>query len=651
MKKTVRTIAIYIFAAVLAVFCLFTVSAQSFLYARADSALSYDKTNVLDDLEGATIEGEPFNLSDYAPNAYTKTDVILFSEYCYGYYSNTRSNYGLYMYVWNPQLIGYNLRSELNQIEFTTTEGGSYAKYPLEYLNMSNEPGYEGVLYKFKVVLTSAQKENIFATFSGKSERYYHVSGIELLINGDTNATEYNVNKEYIYSGYAAGYGPDSEAESSLTCRVDKFGTTLSLDVKSTYWRPEGTHSDGYTRDTLHSVYFAVPNDILAEYGNMTAVHARWLNAYTAPIFVTGNRDVYDALVPYLAKYVNGGSRTELIPNTSLEYALIATKAADEAIEDVTAAPYGGYYAFNHYTSSGLPGLPAGTYDNPIYYLNYLFYAENGNADDYTLSAEKLLGNKETGEKGWLETFTALYTASDSSPDYTTLVNGKYLSALFESVDDEFTDVTISSDDEYNLTDKTVSNSIWDKLFGHEIKVDTSYTISAIQKVTRSDLELYSNATTFCNEFYISESDYETFSDYVEAAESANKTVFLFRYYQSEYVSNEATEYMKDTEWSLFDGTTGTYKYVDTNAYFAQMWIQLDFDIIDLTFTKDNVSVVIPVVMSPIDIAADIEPPVNTHDDDVPWLTIALLLAVSIGGLIITRIIKSEIRKAQGGKV
>ncbi len=35
MKKTVRTIAIYLFAAVLAVFCLFTTAAQSFLTAPA----------------------------------------------------------------------------------------------------------------------------------------------------------------------------------------------------------------------------------------------------------------------------------------------------------------------------------------------------------------------------------------------------------------------------------------------------------------------------------------------------------------------------------------------------------------------------------------------------------------------------------------
>ena len=39
MKKTVRTIAIYLFAAVLAVFCLFTTAAQSFLTHRRGHAM------------------------------------------------------------------------------------------------------------------------------------------------------------------------------------------------------------------------------------------------------------------------------------------------------------------------------------------------------------------------------------------------------------------------------------------------------------------------------------------------------------------------------------------------------------------------------------------------------------------------------------
>ena len=78
-------------------------------------------------------------------------------------------------------------------------------------------------------------------------------------------------------------------------------------------------------------------------------------------------------------------------------------------MESPDAAKFGGYYAYNHYTSyDGTDYLTdvQFQYDNPVYYLNYLFYAENGDADNYTLPAEKIIGNKAKGEKGWLEAFT-----------------------------------------------------------------------------------------------------------------------------------------------------------------------------------------------------------------------------------------------------
>ena len=71
------------------------------------------------------------------------------------------------------------------------------------------------------------------------------------------------------------------------------------------------------------------------------------------------------------------------------------------------------------------------------------------------------------------------------------------------------------------------------------------------------------------------------------------------------------------------------YDFVDTNAYFMQMWVQLDFDIIDVTFTKDNVDTVIPVVMSPVDLAADGDTTLFPTDDNNDWWKIVLaVLAV-----------------------
>ena len=82
-------------------------------------------------------------------------------------------------------------------------------------------------------------------------------------------------------------------------------------------------------------------------------------------------------------------------------------------------------------------------------------------------------------------------------------------------------------------------------------------------------------------------------------------------------------------DWTLL-GTNFGYEFVDSNAYFMQMWVQLDFDIIDLTFTKDNVDTVIPVIMSPMDIAADGTPPLVTTKDGLAWWQILLAVLAPI---------------------
>lgn len=76
----------------------------------------------------------------------------------------------------------------------------------------------------------------------------------------------------------------------------------------------------------------------------------------------------------------------------------------------------------------------------------------------------------------------------------------------------------------------------------------------------------------------------------------------------------------------------GYYDEIDTNAYFAQMWVQLDFDIIDLTFTKDDVITVIPVIMSPMDIVADADSPVYTTPvhEGLYWWQILLVVLILV---------------------
>ncbi len=64
----------------------------------------------------------------------------------------------------------------------------------------------------------------------------------------------------------------------------------------------------------------------------------------------------------------------------------------------------------------------------------------------------------------------------------------------------------------------------------------------------------------------------------------------------------------------------------DFSAYITQQTVYLDFDIISLTFTKDNVSTVIPVVMSPTDVFSQTNPPdeITTRGNTLNWWQILL---------------------------
>ncbi len=626
----------FLYVILTAVLCIVTVfCGQGSLSASADSndsvQATYESTNVLSNLKGSTIGGKEFDLSDYPHNSNGKPQVISFVEFCYSYYAEKQTDYGLYVYVYNPQDVAFDMMTERNKIQFTYGSKQSYSKYVLEFINYSTEAGYEGRFWKFKVKLTDGQRNSILKELKEDS-RIYKISGIELSVKN--TVTEYPCGQTYTYKGYALGYGSELAQSDTLSCKVDGFDKYLTLDVHSTYYRPKGTNGEAYARDTLHSVYFSVPNTIIDEYGEMTAVHATWLNAMTNPIVVTGNKTIYDAILPYIGKTVDGGNfHYASDDNSPVKYALLAGDYNESA-------------SWNH-ASHGMAHISynANTYftnsKKNITNLQYLFLASNGDADSYTLPAETLVGSKADGIKGYFETFTETFDgntstsggvgsghggggASGRSYDGQQLVNNKYDSSLFESVADKFTDITISADDKFTLTDEVISQSLWQKFVGggYNVTGTNTYTVSAIKKVTQSDIK--SDKAETCRNLYIDESDYTEFKSYYDKATKKKETVYLFRYYQSDYTCYEAIEYERGKgDWTLL-GTEFDYKYVDTNAYFMQMWVQLDFDIIDLTFTKDGVKTVIPVIMSPMDIAADGAPPVITTKNNLKWWQILL---------------------------
>ncbi len=576
-----------------------------------EGEITYEQTNVMDDLKNSTINGQKFSLYAYGFNAFKETQVLSFVEYCYSFQPNKQDNYGLYVYVYNPKGLQFVGEHSLNQIQmaYGLDASQSYVKYPIKFLNCSTDKNYEGLFYKYKVVLTGEQRRELLNNLNS-SDRVYRVSGIELLEEGKTNATEFSVATTYHFRGYAAGYGSEPNAGNTLKMDSEQ-GEVLNLNVRQTVYRPSGTNGkNDYTQDSLHSVYFAVPNDIIARYGGMTRVHARWLNAVLAPTLVTGNRTGYEAILPLLGK--------RLEDEETFKYMYLGAASILDT-GDSGARYLCGYSYYNSEPLLNNEGVGTGhRYGKRIETLYSMYYAGSGtdSADKYAVSSEDILAD--------------LQASKSKYGGY--LVNGKYSSKMFDSFDREFTEVNIRADETYDLTSEKIDRNWWDKLWGLRGDVTTSKFdgISAIHAVTEEDVQ--GNAAEAVQRLFIADADYADFLDFYQKNKNVC-TVYLFRYQVSDYISQEATFYKENT--SIFGDS---FKKVDTNAYFFQQTVNLDFDIIDVTFSNGITDTVIPAVANPIDVVHDATAPVNTKSDKQPnWFLIiaAVLLVVVLIVLII----------------
>lgn len=115
-------------------------------YAATDESVqaTYENTNVLNNLKGATIGGKEFDLADYPHNSNGKPQIISFVEFCYSYYTEKQADYGLYVYVYNPQDVAFDMSTERNKIQLTYGQKQSYSKYVLEFINYSTTRATKG---------------------------------------------------------------------------------------------------------------------------------------------------------------------------------------------------------------------------------------------------------------------------------------------------------------------------------------------------------------------------------------------------------------------------------------------------------------------------------------------------------------------------
>lgn len=598
--------------------CFCFISVFTIAVKAEETLLDYEETNVLEDLRGMTVNGEPFDVMDYAYDETRDVQIVSFVEYCYSSVEDKQSDFGLYVYIWNPKGLSFTNDETRNRIQFTYGENTAPEKYALTILSKSEESGYEGLFYKLRVELTEDQRTHMLTTLNSVSRRYC-VSGIELLQEGNATAKEYTVATTFTYTGFAEGYGAEDADGSMLTCIRDS-SEVLEIEVHPTYYRPSGSNgTNSYTQDTLMSVYFSISNDLLDSYDRLSGLECSWIKVLTDWAYVTGNKAVYDAFLPYVGKtelYDDNGTPYVLIDDLPLEYAFVGQSIEGDYIVSYNADFYDA--------------------KETISQLDYLFFSEEGidSADNYIVTSEEI--------QAWMETYYERYVTEESANQNYLTVDGAsyhpYAQTLFSQPKAYTTQVMISADDEYSLTEEVITANWWQKIWGNTtLESSTTFDgIEAIHKVTAEDME--QTADELCGNLYISLQDVSEFQRFYGLETGKDRSVFLLRYDIGTYEALEASQGTVDDS-----GLVVGVDNVDTNARVFRQNVYLNFDVIYAEFEKGGDSVIIPVVSSPADIIPDSTPPLHTESDKELTLEDILTLVLGLGGLIILLVIFSPL--------
>ena len=589
---------------------------------------SFDNTKVLDDLLPATVGGKPFDIRDYPFDEDGEVQVISFIEYCYSYKANQRDNYGLYVYIYNPKGLNLSTDSKRNKIQMATSynkdgKPSAYEKFSLEFCSKVESGDYKNLFYKYKVIDRKIDGQT-FDQRVNSNERRYDISGIELAVHGSGTATEYHVGTTYRFTGYAAGYGQNSNDESTLRCEIEKL-ETISLSVKHTFYRSKTSTLGAGHQNQVDTVYFTVPKSYIEEYGKLQRIKAEWYEYKTKDILVTSNAAFYQAAKPYIG--VPLGSS----PNQYGQY---------EYVEDIGySLGIGAGKAGDMYVAQWGWNLGTGYFHSPTNVLYYMFYVSD--IDEYDPYAKKVSsGGVESNE---LYEYIRAYTKTYENGRLP-VKNGTISADLFEADIDESRKMDNASgkiqmgyscyDFDADLDTQVLSSwsesdpSFWDnwKHFGLGAAFtggpeEASRVVPPIQILQADDLD--GNNETISERLLVNMQDVDSIREtYTEATEN-DEVVVLFRFATSDYFSQAAVIIEPDA------GFLGADKKYENQAYIASESVFFDFDIIQLTFNKEGIYTVIPVVADPIDAIGGITPPVDLPGE-MEWWQVVFALAMIV---------------------
>lgn len=275
-----------------------------------------EQTSPLEDLK----EDEAFKTA-YDGGAYNKANLTVndpkdgiyplqLAEWHYGY-----SDYGLYFYVWNKtQYEGYDLRSSLNGITIQNLKTGSYSMYPISYVS-----GNGNQFYKFKV---STSEFNSMTFLDKDGSRRYTLGELFIKKKSSANglATAYSYGKTYVYTG-------------SLTneLQMEQLDIdVLNVELHTGTYQEQASEDNVFNHEELHYVYFNIPNEYLATYGDVMEYHFSYYPIPLAPIACIQGTKLSNSQISNASNVLSIGNnnyygRYQYLVNNHINYQSVST--------------------------------------------------------------------------------------------------------------------------------------------------------------------------------------------------------------------------------------------------------------------------------------------------------------------------------------
>lgn len=571
-------------------------------YTQKEANIKFDETSVLEDLTSATMEnGEKFNLENFPPKANTSPSIITFIEYCYSADVNYLKNYNLYLYFYNPGNCKIDYDSSSNMIQLSTGNENDYNKYSLVFLDSSDD----NLFLKYRVNLKNDEKEKIYNSLNC-DKRIYSISSFEFSINNKIN--DFTSGGTYIYSGYSAGY--DGNDESTLSYTKEEL-ETISVEPEQTCYRLDSSPLGTNYQSQLNSVYFSIPNVLLEKYGNLQKIKAQWYEYRSSPIVVVEDETfynnfnaikgikVYDPIQNPKGVELEKTSISELFPESQCCF----TDRGDNFSYLDNCE-----YIFNFPEYNGTPYVSYYYYNIPE--ISWVFRTHTLSYSDYTINTNELLN--------YANDFN-FYNFGKVENNYS---KDLFLGEIEEGRKEGLNIKEFDANDEMNLLDYSTNNNGWDKFldyFGNWWNIPGSEQIENINPIYKVNYDDFTDDNASDN-LLVDKNDLYNLKTYMQLNNSDNKSTFLFRFATTQYYS-KAVHF-------------GSGLMTTRNGYVAEETVFLNFDILQFTFNKDGESIVIPVVMDPIDIFSEITPPIEENTQN--YLSLLISSIITLGLIVLT---------------